>query len=256
MCPYFTILGRQFGTYGLCMVIGIALAMVLSLHKAKQYNVNAYNILIVGTIGLGCAIFSGSLLYCFVTYDFDYILDQLAAGNFQILVSGIVFYGGLIGGLLGAVLGRFIAKCSLRSLIPVVVPYIPLGHAIGRVGCVMAGCCYGMKYEGPFAIHYPHSVAGVSPEQGYFPVQPLESLMNVIIAVVLIILEHKLERKSKLLFYYLGMYAIARFILEYFRGDAVRGIFHALSTSQWISIGMLVFAVLGLVYLAKKPKEA
>lgn len=252
MYPYISVFGRNIGTYGLCMVLGFALAFVLALRKGRPRGLLIEDILIVGAIALGFGLFGSSLLYVIVTYSYAQIIAFIAAGDFRFLSSGIVFYGGLLGGIAGALIGIRVAKCKLETVVRSVVPFIPLAHAIGRVGCVMAGCCYGFEYDGPFALHYPHSVSGISPDQGYFPVQLLEALINVIICFTLLYFEKRLKQAKNLLFAYLGMYAVSRFFLEMLRGDAIRGVWYALSTSQIISILLLVVSVAGVLWKQKK----
>lgn len=249
MYPYIHILGRNIGTYGLCMLAGFLLAGFLAYRKGKPNGLRWEDLMIVGATTLGGALLCGGALYVFVTYSWAQILEFIRQGDFRFLGSGIVFYGGLIGGVLGALLGIRLAGCSVRSVERHVVPFIPLGHAIGRIGCVMAGCCHGFPYDGPFALHYPHSVAGLSPEQGYFPVQPLESLVNVIICIVLLCYEKRAKRTTDLLFLYLGLYGISRFFLEMLRGDSIRGLWDGISTSQWISIALLAACILRLIFL-------
>lgn len=253
MYPYISVFGRNIGTYGLCMVLGFALAFVLALRKGRPSGLLIEDLLIIGAIALGFSLFGGSLLYVVVTYSCEQIIAFIAAGDFRFLSSGIVFYGGLLGGIAGALIGIRVAKCKLETVIRSVVPYIPLGHAIGRVGCVMAGCCHGFPYDGPFALYYPHSVSGLSPEQGYFPVQLLEALINVVICIVLVSVEKKLKRAKDLIFAYLGMYAVSRFCLEMLRGDAIRGVWYALSTSQIISIVLVCISIIGVCW--KKQKQ-
>ena len=162
-----------------------------------------------------------------------------------------MFYGGLAGGFLFALLGIRVAKTEFSLVERSVVPFIPVGHAIGRVGCVMAGCCHGFEYDGFGAIYYPHSITGLSPDQGYFPVQLLEALINVGICLLLLWLDKRLKRKGDLLLSYLGLYAISRFLLEMLRGDSIRGVWNGLSTSQYISIALLAVSVIALLW--KRP---
>ena len=248
MYPYIYIFGRNIGTYGLCMVLGFVLAFVLALEKGRAGGLLFEDLLIVAAFALGFGLLGSSLLYVFVTYTPAQIMAFIAAGDFHFLSSGIVFYGGLLGGILGALIGIRVAKCKLETVARSVVPYIPLAHAIGRVGCVMAGCCHGFAYEGPFALRYPHSVSGLSPEQGYFPVQPLEALINVVICLFLLWHKKRSKRAMDLLFTYLGLYAVSRFFLEMLRGDIIRGIWYAISTSQIISIVLLGVSVAGLCW--------
>lgn len=254
MFPFINVFGRQIGTYGVCMVAGFVLVFFLALRRGKSKNLLMEDLLICAALTLGFALVCGSLLFAFVTYPAEYIWASIKEFNFKFLSGGIVFYGGLIGGIIGAFVGRKIAKCSLDTIVRSVVPYVPLGHAIGRVGCVMAGCCHGSPYEGPFALHYPHSVLGLSPEQGYFPVQLLEGLINVFICLILCYYEKKAKRAINVLFAYLGMYAISRFFLEMLRGDAIRGVWHTISTSQYISIALLAISVVGLIW-GKRTKK-
>ena len=252
MYPYINVFGKLIGTYGVCMVIGVMLCAWLSIRRGKTMGVRSEDIIIVITTAVGIGLLCGSLLYIFVTYPMDVIIQMIKSGEITKLQGGIVFYGGLIGGLLGAMLGTKIAKCRFGDILNSVVPFIPLGHAIGRVGCVMAGCCHGKQYDGFLAIHYPRSVLGVSPEQGYFPVQPLESLFNLIIFGTLLLIARKAKRGVTLLGAYLSMYAVARFILEFFRGDESRGIYFGVSLSQWISFGLFAVGALCIIFGAKK----
>lgn len=247
MYPYIYIFGREIGSYGLCMLLGFTLAAVLALHKGKPKGLIVEDLLVVSAFALGFALIGGSLLYVLVTYSPEEMVGFICSGDLSFLGSGIVFYGGLIGGMAGAFWGIRVAKCDFGLIERSVVPFIPLGHAIGRVGCVLAGCCHGFRYDGPFAIYYPSSVLGLSPDQGYFPVQPLESLINIGICLFLLWYDKKAKYVTDTLYMYLGCYAISRFFLEMLRGDAVRGIWNTLSTSQIISFLLLCISIAGMV---------
>ncbi len=250
MYPYISLFGRNFGTYGLCMILGFFLAGFLAVRKGKPLGIRVEDILIIAAVALLGALSCGGLLYIFVTYSIQEIIEFIKQGEFGFIGSGIVFYGGLIGGVLGALIGIRISKCEVHSVERAVVPFVPLGHAVGRIGCVMAGCCHGFEYDGLFALHYPHAVSGLNPAQGYFPIQPLESLLNCVVCVILVLLSKKERKPFDLLFSYFGMYAVERFFLEFFRGDAVRGFYFSLSSSQWISLVLL--AACGLHLLLRR----
>lgn len=255
MYPYIHVLGRDIGTYGLCMTIGFCLAFILALKKGKPKGLIIEDLLIVGAFALGFALLGGGLLYALVTYTPEQIIEFIRSGDFRFLASGIVFYGGLIGGVAGALVGIRVAGCGFEVILRSAVPFIPLGHSIGRIGCVLAGCCHGFAYSGPFALYYPNSVSGLSPDQGYFPVQPLESLINVMICIFLLWFEKRAKKASHVLFAYLGLYAVSRFLLEFLRGDAVRGLWYSLSTSQIISILLLCVSVTGLLWKEKSVRQ-
>lgn len=255
MYPYIYIFGREIGTYGVCMLLGITLSVILGIRRGKPRGLQFEDMMIVGAFSLGFALISGCLLFAFVTYTPQQIWQYICSGNFNFLSSGIIFYGGLVGGILGALIGIRVAGCTVHAVESAVVPFIPLGHAVGRIGCVMAGCCHGFEYEGPAALYYPRSVSGLSPEQGFFPVQLVEALINVIICLLLLVYDRKKHRTYDLLLVYLGLYAIARFFLEMLRGDMIRGIWNMLSTSQIISLILLGVSIVGLLLNRKNVKK-
>ena len=117
----------------------------------------------------------------------------------------------------------------------------------------MAGCCHGMEYEGALAVYYKNSLTNLPPEQGYFPVQPLEAVLDVFICIYLLYYSRKERKKFDVLFTYLLLYAIMRMFTECFRGDSIRGIYFGLSTSQWISAGIIFIYFTRMIW--KKFKE-
>ena len=147
--------------------------------------------------------------------------------------SGIVFYGGMLFFLLSANLGihRFVLfkRASAWGLCALVVP---LFHGFARIGCYFGRCCYGVAAQGAFwARFFEHRL----------PVQLMESAFNFLLFVVLLLLFYYRKRsRGKLVRLYLAAYAGFRFVIEFFRGDAVRGGFGPFSFSQWVSLGILL----------------
>ena len=151
-----------------------------------------------------------------------------------------MFYGSLIGGLLMVYIYCRKYKVSIPDLSVVVVPTIPLIHAFGRLGCFFAGCCYGIQYGGPASITFkssPVAPNGVS----LFPVQLVESAINLVIFMVLILYRRKNRNYKGIIILYLLLYSVSRFALEFVRGDIIRGFIFGLSTSQWISLLIIIF---------------
>ena len=147
--------------------------------------------------------------------------------------SGIVFYGGVLFFLLSVDMGirRFVLfkRASSWGLAALVVP---LFHGFARIGCYFGHCCYGVAAEGAFFAHfYEHRV----------PVQLIESGFNFLLFIALLVLfYYRKKSRGKLVRVYLWSYASFRFVIEFFRGDAVRGGFGPLSFSQWVSLCILV----------------
>ncbi len=150
--------------------------------------------------------------------------------------GGFVFYGGMIAALLTTLVWRLVRSSPFNMNL--IIPGICLGHGIGRIGCFLTGCCFG------------HSMNS----GGYFPVALVESL----ILFSLFIYFHKRKEKNfyELLKNYLIAYACIRFALEYFRADEIRGVYGIFSTSQWISLSIVVISpVVNLFYFLKTPSR-
>lgn len=246
MLPYINIFGKAIPVYGLCIVLGFTAAGIIIKLRCRQLSYD--KVIVLCSLTLAGMVFGGSALYVIVTYPPEYILYSIKKFDFSFLMSGMVFYGGVAGGLGGMLLGKKLVGIPFTLLEDLVIPLVPMGHALGRVGCTMAGCCHGIEYYGIFAIknvHYP-------PEMSFFPVQPVEAVFNVLIGICLFIYIKKPHKKGDVILRYFLMYPPLRFCLEFLRGDRARGIYAGLSTSQWISL--VLFAVAIFISLKKLRK--
>ena len=194
--------------------------------------------------------------------------------------GGGIYLAGLAGG--GAALAVVCRahKVPLAAAADLIAPAVALAHAFGRVGCHLAGCCYGRVAAEATewcAVRYPHitNASGKSAESWPFldhlsrhlvtqadshslpvyPVQLVEAGANLVLCCVLVAYWRAKPREGSVALLYLAVYAIARFGLEFLRGDAARGIFAGLSLSQWLSLGALFAAAgLWLRLLARPPQ--
>jgi phosphatidylglycerol:prolipoprotein diacylglycerol transferase len=155
--------------------------------------------------------------------------------------GGFVFYGGLLGAAGFLLLYRILkfpwSSKSLWSLIPA----LTMGHAIGRLGCFLAGCCYGKETDWWWGVHL-HGA-------DRHPTQLLESLGLFLLSWIM--LKRPSSRQNLRL--YLVTYGGLRFVLEFLRGDIIRGSWSFLTPSQWISLGLLL---VGLIFWNKLRNSA
>lgn len=136
---------------------------------------------------------------------------------FAVWTGGLVYYGGLIGAIFGTVLFARRKKVSLWPLADVAAPSVALGQAIGRIGCLLHGCCYGRACELPWAIHFPadHVTRGA----GVHPTQIYESALSFALYAGLAWLFRSRKFDGQVFAVYLLGYAVLRFVVESFRGD-------------------------------------
>lgn len=240
--------------YGLMIVAGIFFAVLLGWILMKKHQKNFDDFLLMAAVCGLCGIIGAKLLYLVLSadkIDFSRLLDLKYLN--AVMSGGFVFYGGLIGGFAGLLICRKVFKLDVMELLNLCIACIPIVHGFGRIGCGLVGCCYGCPYDGPGAILYRNSL--FAPNKEYlFPVQFTEAAVNFSIAIVLLLLAKKLTG-SKGIELYLILYAVMRFVLEFFRYDDVeRGMLFGISTSQYISIGILV--LVAVYHFRKKAIQA
>jgi phosphatidylglycerol:prolipoprotein diacylglycerol transferase len=175
-----------------------------------------------------------------------------------------VFYGGLIVAVSVALWYIRRAGLPLWTTCDMFAPGIALGHAIGRFGCLFAGCCFGKPTTMPWGITFtdPFAAAnvGTTLNTPLHPTQLYEAGAELLILWILLATERKGRPfPGRTFWLYLLLYAITRFIIEFFRGDD-RGTVLMFSTSQFISLLLAPLAVFMLVYLGRRltpePKRA
>jgi phosphatidylglycerol---prolipoprotein diacylglyceryl transferase len=169
----------------------------------------------------------GAKLLFYFTMPPEIETNILAQSSFW-MGGGFVFYGGLAGGLLFLLLFQLAGNSLSVNTIWPMVPALTIGHGIGRIGCALAGCCYGKVTDWKWAIHL----------HGYdrHPTQLLEASALLLLGFYLL----KSSKPKKLLIaQYLLAYGFLRIGIELLRGDVVRGLWGPLTPSQWISIGLI-----------------
>lgn len=258
MLPFIDIFGIPLPMYGFMAVVGFAVSLIVALRLTHIYMLQKQDLLF-SAVYMVIGIIIGAKLVYFLTYLPGIIrhFDVLLKHPWEVIMisfSGYVFYGGLIGGAAGVLIYAKQYKIDVWKFADVIAPVIPLFHAFGRIGCFLGGCCYGVEYHGPFAVRFPHN--DMTPELDAverFPVQLLESGLNIILFIFLYIYGSRVRRKSgSMLGIYLLCYTVIRIVTELLRGDTVRGVYGGLSTSQIISILLLP---LGIWLVMRKEKE-
>jgi len=238
--------------YGLMISIGVLAAYITAEFRAKRLHLKhelIFDLTIWSLIG---GILGAKLLYL-ITQVKEIIEDPKLLLDVS---HGFVVYGGIIGGILTGFLFCKRHKLNFLKYFDLVMPSIALAQGFGRIGCLLAGCCYGAETTGAFSI--------VFHESNYAPnglhliaTQPISSALDFLNFFALIIITKFKKADGQVAGFYLIFYSIGRFILEFFRGDLERGTIGILSTSQFISIFLLAIG-LGIVvtrgfYARKNP---
>lgn len=251
MHTYIKVGSLNIPSYGLCIILGIIIANIIAFSLKKRNNHDENDLMVLEGYAFLGGLLGAKLLYVVVSLpQVDFTKVTVKQYLEAISHGGFVFYGGLILGLLFVLLAGKVHHIDCFSYIMSYLFTIPLIHAFGRIGCFMGGCCYGRPYNGPFAVVFPE---GSFPPSGIglFPVQLVESACLFLISLLLFILTYKVHSKFVAETYFI-VYGIVRFVLEFFRYDFERGSLGFLSTSQCISIGLIVIAVISIILRRKK----
>lgn len=239
-------------SYGLMTALGIFSAVLLGEYYLKKSKIAEEGFLI--GMGIACVIggYACSKLLFWIT-----ILPELIENPAKMLdfSGGYVVFGGLIGGVLTGYFYCRFKRVDFWKIFDLVAPLVALAQCIGRIGCFLAGCCYGLPTESVFGIVFHNSLYSPT-DVKLFPIQLVSAGLNLLNFVFLTVLWKKTTRKSGTTgAAYIITYSIGRFILEYFRGDLNRGSVGMFSTSQFISVFTLGIGVVMMIYRLRKREE-
>jgi phosphatidylglycerol:prolipoprotein diacylglycerol transferase len=248
-------------TYGVLLAAAYLFGLQLARVRAKQRGLDANRVLDLGIYIIISALVGAKLLLLITDFK------SFTADPRELLTlarSGGVFYGGLIVAVIVALWYIRRVGLPLWTTCDVFAPGIALGHVVGRFGCLFAGCCYGKPTTRPWGITFtdPFAAANVGTPLGValHPTQLYEAGAELLILIVLLVTERKGRPfPGRTFWLYMLLYAISRFIIEFYRGDD-RGTVGMFSTSQFISIVLAPLAIVMLVYLSRvvtpEPKRA
>jgi phosphatidylglycerol:prolipoprotein diacylglycerol transferase len=244
-------------TYGVLLAAAYLSGLQMALVRARRRGIDGTRVMDLGIYVIISALAGAKLLLLVV--DFDHFRNN-PADLFSLVRSAGVFYGGLI--LAVAVAFWYLRRHRLPfwTTCDVFAPGIALGHVIGRIGCFMAGCCYGTHCDRPWAVTFtdPLAAANVGTPLGVplHPVQLYEAGTELVILLGLLAFERKGRAFPGRTFgVYLLLYAISRFVLEFFRGDDRGVVLGVLSTSQFISLILVPVSLVLLIVLSRRGEH-
>jgi len=242
-------------TYGFAFSFSISLGVILSYRRAKVEGINQERMLTAMLLGVIGIILMSKASHIITNWDW-YVAKPKRFFDFR---RGHVFYGGYIGGILLPFIYVKLVRERFLPMLDIWMTYTGLGLAIHRaIGCLGAGCCHGKPTDLPWGITYPPS-APASQEFGQVPVHPTqlyESALGLFIFFFLLYWRKRHRKVAGELFaWQAGIYAVGRFIIEFYRGDTDRGYYGPLSTSQWVGIAMLFVVGAMVLYIVRKRKE-
>jgi phosphatidylglycerol:prolipoprotein diacylglycerol transferase len=250
----------QFGrfhiyAYGFFIVAGFAAATVLGVLKIRKSDIkisfeNGVDLFFYTILS---AFLGSRILYVLLHFD---VFRRDPLQIFKLWEGGLVFYGGLVAAAAVAFWVMKRHRLPVWKLADLISPLIALGLSFGRMGCFLAGCCYGKETSLPWAVIFsnPDSLARLNVP--LHPTQLYDAANGLALFFFLSWMEKRKTFDGQIFWLFLALYSITRFIIEIFRGDPRGGVFgDLLSTSQAIGILLAIFSVFMLFYKEKSVRR-
>jgi phosphatidylglycerol:prolipoprotein diacylglycerol transferase len=234
--------------YGVLVALGFIIGLWTASRRAVRVGVSGEIV-----ADLGPWLLLGTILGARLLYVVSYWREEFAAASiweiFNIRNGGLVYYGGLIGASMAFVFYLNAKQQPLWKTADILAPSIALGYAIGRLGCLMNGCCYGYPTQVPWAVHFPgdHPTHG----QNVHPTQVYESLLNLGLYGALAWLHQRKKFDGQVFASYLIGYAVLRSLVEIFRGDYPVRYGGWATPAQLVSAGILAA---GFILMWRLPR--
>ena len=262
----FGLLSKPFSlhTYGLLIASGFLAAMMLSKRQGEREGEDPERIVDLAFYLLLAGLVGARFVFILTKFD-DYMRNPIEI--FMFWRGGLVFYGGFIGAGLYMAYYCHRYRMNFFKFADILIPYLAMAHAAGRLGCIAAGCCFGKVTDVAWAIEFPvgsmahqaHLTAGLvgvaDAAHGIHPTQLYEAGAELCMFMLLISFRKYKRFHGQLFLIWLSAYPVIRSFIEMFRGDKHRGIGvfgTPLSTSQFISVGVALVAVYLYFYLRKQ----
>ncbi|MFW6324656.1 MAG: prolipoprotein diacylglyceryl transferase [Desulfovibrionales bacterium] len=223
-------------TYGFFIAAAFLAGMAWAMHEAGQRNLDPRTISDVGFYVIVSAILGSRLLYVIINprYFLEHPLEILMFWK-----GGLVFLGGAILATL-TVLYYFRSKqMSVWPWADCFAPALALGQAVGRLGCLAAGCCFGKECTLPWAVTFSDERSLAPLNLALHPTQIYHSLAGLLTFGIILGFKKHVKRDGQLIALFFMLYAVFRFSIEFFRND-YRGDFGALSLTQVIALMVLL----------------
>lgn len=226
------IIGKQtFPFYGIILITSIAISLLYIFIMLKKENIKSNNV------------YYYILLYALFAVVFGKIYTIIDSGfKYNIINSGLSSYGGLLGVVLASIVFEFIVPTD-KKIMKYTIISLPLTYGIGKIACFIAGCCYGIPYNGIFNVVYKDGL-----NIGLFPIQIVEAISFIILFIIL----NRLKNNKNIIYITIFISTILKFSLDFLRYDHINKI---LTTNQIFSIGILIVLIIVIIVKKKLKKD-
>jgi len=236
--------------YGLMIACGVLAAYITIEYRAGKAGMEKEHVFPLFLWSLAGGLLGAKLMFLITEWKY-FVRDPL---NYLIYFSdGFVVYGGIIVGVLTAYLYCRTNRLNFAKWADLCLPSVALAQGFGRIGCFLAGCCYGKETTSPIGITFHHSEFAPN-NVPLLPTQLMSSALNFLHFFILVAASRHIKKPGTVAKLYLILYSAGRFLLEFLRGDSERGNIGPLSTSQLIAILVFICTMCWIIIEKYKKK--
>ncbi|HSY59711.1 MAG TPA: prolipoprotein diacylglyceryl transferase [Terriglobales bacterium] len=241
----FQIGGITVYSYGVLVALGVLLGLWYARREAPRLGLNPDYVWNLGIYMVLVALVVAKIWLVLSSWDY-YMANPREIFSMAVLQSGGTFYGGVVGAMLTIIIYTYVKKIPILPLLDTFAFAVPLGHSIGRLGCLAAGCCYGKPTSVPWAVTFKSELAehlaGTPLGVPLHPTQIYESTVEFLNFLIIVWLAKKQRFTGQLVGTYFLLYGFERGTIEFFRGDPGRTLmFHnSVSLMQLTSVALIL----------------
>ncbi len=249
---------RPLYTYSVLVLAACAVGLAVGARRARRHGLEQFDVVAAGLLAIAAGLVGAAALYVAIHWR-AFLADPMAFAH----QPGVVFYGGFIAAAGAALAYARAYRLPFLALADVTAVALPVGHAIGRVGCFFGGCCFGAPTTSPLGVRFPDPTTPAGEASAFLgalhPVQLYEAAGLLVVAALVALLGRRRRAPGMLMVAYVALYALLRIATELFRGDAAARRFlvpGVLSTSQAIALALLAAAAAGALVLRRLGERA
>lgn len=250
-------------TYGVMIAIGVAVAVLTGVFRARESGEKTNDVLDLALWVLIAGMVGARVFY--LISDMDWTGESKSFLNvvkvfFQFRQGGLIFYGGLLLAIAVGIVYLVAKNLSVWKFADIVAPSVAIGIAFARIGCFLNGCCWGKRCPEnfPFALIFPKGSLAASYGEGGVPLYPTQiiSCVNATLLFVVFSIIYRRKRFDGQVFWlFVAAYAATRFSIEFLRGDNQPVFLNVFTVSQGVSLFLLPTSLLLLFVLRARAKR-
>ncbi len=232
-------------SYGVLVAGGVLLGLWYARREAAKHGLNPDDVWNIGIYMVLVALIMAKIWLVLSAWDY-YRANPREIFSMTVIQSGGTFYGGVVGAMATIIIYTYAKKIPILPLLDTFAFAVPLGHSIGRLGCLLAGCCYGKPTSVPWAITFKNElaeqIAGTPLHTPLHPTQLYESGAEFLNFLIIVWLARRQRFTGQLVGTYFLLYGFERGTIEFFRGDPGRTLmFHdSVSLMQLTSVALII----------------